>query len=404
MLLRLAWKNIWRSRSRSLVVMGSVTVGVWALLFATGFENGFIVGYMANVINHDISHIQVHHPQFKNDFDIKYYIPNGHDKTAAVSKWPEVQAATDRTLVTGMISSTRKAAGIQIRGVIPEREAAVTRLDSLVAEGGYFTGIKRNPLLLGAKLAENLGVKVRSKVVLTFNDAHGNITAAAFRVAGIVKSSSVALNERYVFVRQQDLQPLLGLGEQVHEIAILARPRANLQELEQRYQAAYPEDLIETWKEIAPDLAVMNDLYGNMLYLLMGVILTALIFGIVNTMLMAVLERLRELGMLMAVGMSKKKIFGMIMIETVMLGLAGAPLGLLLGWTTISYYADKGLDLTKYSEGLSSFGLSSILYPYVAPQAYLIITIGVFITALLAAIYPARKAIRLNPVEALHKI
>ena len=404
MLLRLAWKNIWRSRSRSLVVMGSVTVGVWALLFGTGFMNGFLVGYMANVINHDISHIQVHHPKFKNDFDIKYYIPNGHDKTAAVSRWPEVQAATDRMLVTGMISSARKAAGIQIRGIIPDREAAVTRLDSLVAEGGYFTGIKRNPMLLGAKLAENLGVKVRSKVVLTFNDAHGNITAAAFRVAGIVKSSSVAINEHYVFVRQQDLQPLLGLGDQVHEIAILAQPRANLQELVQRYQAAYPEDMAETWKEISPELAVMNEMYGNMLYLLMGIILTALIFGIVNTMLMAVLERHRELGMLMAVGMSKRRVFGMIMSETVMLGLAGAPLGLLLGWTTVSYYADQGVDLTKYSEGLAAFGYSSILYPYVAPEVYGIITIGVFITALLAAIYPARKAIKLNPVEALHKI
>ncbi len=404
MLLRLAWKNIWRSRSRSLVVMGSVTVGVWALLFGTGFMNGFLVGYMANVINHDISHIQVHHPQFKNDFDIKYYIPNGHDKTTTVSRWPEVQAATDRMLATGMISSTRKAAGIQIRGIIPDREAAVTRLDSLVAGGDYFTGIKRNPLLLGSKLAENLGVKVRSKVVLTFNDAHGNITAAAFRVAGIVKSSSVAINENYVFVRQQDLQPLLGLGDQVHEIAILAQPRTNLQELVQRYQAAYPEDMAETWKEISPELAVMNEMYGNMLYLLMGIILTALIFGIVNTMLMAVLERHRELGMLMAVGMSKRRVFGMIMSETVMLGLAGAPLGLLLGWTTVSYYADQGVDLTKYSEGLAAFGYSSILYPYVAPEVYGIITIGVFITALLAAIYPARKAIRLNPVEALHKI
>ena len=141
-----------------------------------------------------------------------------------------------------------------------------------------------------------------------------------------------------------------------------------------------------------------------MLYVLMMIVLIALVFGIVNTMLMAVLERMKELGMLMAVGMTKVRVFLMILIETIYLGVIGAPIGLLLGYLTISYYAEKGVDLTEYSEGLEAFGYESILYPFVEERVYIAVTIGVFLTAFVGAIYPALKAVRLKPVEALHKI
>ena len=132
--------------------------------------------------------------------------------------------------------------------------------------------------------------------------------------------------------------------------------------------------------------------------------MVALVFGIVNTMLMAVLERFRELGMLMAVGMNKIRVFTMVLIETLYLGIVGAPLGLLVGWLTIYYYKGVGVDLSNYSEGLESFGYSSILYPYVQGDAYFQIAIAVMVTALVGAIYPAWKAVKLKPVEALHSI
>ena len=117
-----------------------------------------------------------------------------------------------------------------------------------------------------------------------------------------------------------------------------------------------------------------------------------------------VLERIKELGMLMAVGMNKIRVFSMILIETLYLGIIASPVGLFLGWLTISYYTKEGVDLTNYSEGLESFGYSSILYPYIDSEAYITITVGVVITAFLAALYPAWKAVKLKPVEALHKI
>lgn len=404
MLLKLSWKNIWRSRLRSLVVIGSIIMGIWAMIFGNGFMNGFIVSYMANAINHDISHIQVHHPDFNRDQEVKYSIPEGSTKTQEIRSWEGVKGATTRTLVTGMISSPRKASGVQIRGIDVENEAEVTRLDSLIGEGTYFEEINRNPLVIGAKLAENLQVSVKSKVVLTFNDANGTLTQVSGRVAGIIKSASLNLGEGYVFMRQEDLARQLGIEGNIHEIAILLEPQVDPATIVSRYKQEFNGDLVETWEEIAPQLAYMQDLYGSMLYVLMGIILTALVFGIINTMLMAVLERMKELGMLMAVGMTRIRVFLMIMIETIYLGVVGAPVGLLLGWLTVSYLSEDGVDLTAYSEGLEAFGYDSILYPYVADEVYLIVTIGVFITAFVGAIYPALKAVRLKPVEALHKI
>lgn len=404
MIIKVAWRNVWRNKGRSLVVIGSIVVGTWALLVANGFMNGFMVGYVNDVIEYDVSNVQIHHPEFNIDFEIKYSIPDGLKKADAISKWEGIDAVTTRSIVNGMIASPKKASGVQIRGINVVNEAYVTHLDAIVAVGTYFEGIKRNPILLGEKLAKNLGVKERSKVVLTFNDINGNITSAAFRIVGIVKSSSININEMYVFVRKTDLNKLLGIEDQIHEIAIVTTPRVDESRIVEKYNATYDNDLVETWKEIAPELSFMQEMYGSTLYVLMGIILTALIFGIVNTMLMAVLERIKELGMLMAVGMNKVKVFTMILLETLYLGIVAAPVGLLVGYLTISYFSEVGLNLSNYSEGLEAFGYASILYPYIDTSSYFIVTIGVGITALIAAIYPAWKAIKLRPVEALHKI
>ncbi len=404
MLLKIAWRNVWRSKGRSLVVMGAIVVGIWALIFGTGFMNGFLVGYMANIIDNDVSNIQVHNPEFKKDFNVNYFIHNGHAKADEIRNYPGVLGASTRTIVNGMIASPKKASGIQIRGIDVENEAIVTNLDSIVTEGTYFEGVKRNPIIIGSKLAEKLKVKLRSKVVLTFNSADGNITAAAFRIVGIATSSSINISQRYAFVRQQDLDKILGMNGEVHEIAVITGPQVAESSIIEKYKTSYPDDLVESWREIAPELAFMQEMYGSMLYVLMGIIMAALVFGIVNTMLMAVLERFRELGMLMAVGMNKIRVFTMVLLETLYLGIVGAPIGLLVGWLTIYYYKGVGVDLSNYSEGLEAFGYSSILYPYVQSEAYIQIAIAVLITALVGAIYPALKAVNLNPVEALHSI
>jgi len=404
MILKIAWKNVWRSRGRSAVVMGSIVVGIWALIFGTGFMNGFMESYMADVINHDVSNFQIHNPQFKKDYDVKLFIPDGEQKAEEIRTWPGVKVTTSRAILNGMISSSRKGSGIQIRGIDPKEEAEVTRLDSLIIEGTYFEGMSRNPIVIGEKLAEELKIKLKSKVVLTFNDAKGNLTAAAYRVVGIVKSSSVKINSQYAYVRKQDLFKNLANGANVHEIAVVTNEQTDEEILVAKYNEKYKEDKAESWREIAPELAILQEMYSQSLYILLVIIMLALAFGIVNTMLMAVLERTRELGMLMAIGMNKVRVFFMVVVETIYLSAVGTPFGLFISWLTIKYYRNVGVDLSNYSEGLESFGYSSILYPFVTGDAYVIVSIGVVITAIVGALYPAWKAIKLNPVEALHKV
>ncbi|MBX2942577.1 MAG: ABC transporter permease [Cyclobacteriaceae bacterium] len=400
----IAWRNVWRNKGRSLVVIGAMVIGIWALTFAGGFMQSFLTSYIQSAIRHETSNGQVHHPEFTQDYDIQYYIKDYQSILGFLKQTHAVEFVTTRSLVNGMISSSRQATGVKIIGINPEEEAKVTELNTLISEGAYFEGISSNPVLIGDKLAEKLKVNVRSKVVLTFQDMEGNITAGSFKVAGILDASSVAISESSAYVLKSDLNRLLNIGDNIHEIAYTTVVGTDDEALAKKIQSNFESDKVESWKEISPALVFMEQMMAATLKILIIIIMSALAFGIVNTMLMAVLERIRELGMLMALGMKRAKVFLMIMVETIYLSTVGGPVGLFIGYATVSYLGKVGIDLTDYSEGLEAIGYNSILYPLLQPMDYIQIMIGIILTAFLASIYPAWKAIKLKPIDALHTI
>jgi ABC-type lipoprotein release transport system permease subunit len=404
MLARIAWRNIWRNKGRSSVVIGAMILGIWALSFGGGFMRSFLISYIQSSIKHETSNGQIHHPEFQKDLNIKFTIEESQRIVDTLSNRSEVVGVVARSVVNAMISSARQAVGVKIIGTDPDNEADVTELDSLVSDGEYFTNVTRNPVLIGDRLAEKLQVRVKSKIVLTFQDVNGNITAGSFRVAGILHAASLVISEGTVFVRKEDLNRLLGLDGTVNEIAYTTKEGTNDQLLADDLSKIFPNDKIESWRELRPALVFMEQWLASSLQILIVIIMLALAFGIVNTMLMAVLERVRELGVLMALGMKRSKVFIMILVETIFLSTAGGPLGLLAGYATISWLGERGIDLTDYSAGLEAIGYESILYPTLNASDYIQIVIGVLITAFLASLYPAWKAIRYNPVEALHTI
>ena len=405
MLLKIAWRNVWRNRVRSLLVMGAVAVGTWSALFLVAFSWGMSAQRVSEAIENELGHFQVHQPLFKSeDLDINYLLPKGLLLAKKLQKNELVKVAGARLIVPAMIASATSSIGVQVNGIVPVEESLLTHLDLKLKEGSYFGNKRRNPIIVSQKMAERLSVKVKSKVVISFQDKHNNILAGAFRIEGLYKSNNSMYDEANVFVRREDLQKILSDTLIVNEIAVKLNDQNDLDPFVIGYRNSHPDLLIETWGELAPDLELFNTAFDQGMQIFVAIIMLALAFGILNTMLMVVLERLHEIGILMAIGMNKKRLFSVIMLETVLLTISGIPLGLFLGWSTIQYFGQTGIDLSVVGQGLESLGYGSIVYPEIAGHFYLDIVLQVLAVAMLSALYPASKALKLQPTEAIGKI
>ncbi|MEZ4827119.1 MAG: ABC transporter permease [Bacteroidia bacterium] len=329
MIFQVAWRNVWRNRVRSLVVISAVALGLIAGVFMMAFSWGMNMERSREIIETRTSHIQIHENHFKDDRKMSLFIPDGMAFLEQMDQKPEVRSATGRILANGMLSTTKGGFGVQINGVIPERESDVTRLDQRLVAGDYLTESGTNLILIGDKLAEKLGWKtesdstdaegkplpasyrLRKKIVLAFQGPDGETKYGSFKVSGVYKTVNSKFDEANVFVRFDDLNRLAGTENQLHEIAILLNDQPMAED--STFLASIPggrtDLLVENWKDIAPDLRLVDETFATTLYIFIGIILLALLFGIINTMLMAVMERTRELGMLMSIGMNKPKVF-----------------------------------------------------------------------------------------------
>ena len=405
MLVQIAWRNIWRNKTRSFVVIGSIMIGLWASIFILAFAWGLYKNNIDESVSRQLSHIQIHHPEFTHQQESKFVIEHSDSILSLLQKDDRVQAASARTITKGMITSPTTATGVTVYGISPAAEEKQIGLNDNLIEGDYFESGKSNEIFIGEKLAKKLKIKLRSKVVVTFTDIESNMVSAAFRVGGIYRSRNLSLDEVNVYVQKQSLDNLLGLkSSESNELAILLKNESALDSFKSDVQLMVPHKKVEDWMDLSPELELVIESFHLYTYIITGIILLALTFGIVNTMLMSVLERIRELGMLMAIGLNKKKIFTMIMLETLFLTLIGCPVGLLAGWLSVLVLGSIGINIAIFSEGLASYGFSSIIYPALDSQNYWTVAIMCLITALLSAIYPAFRALQLNPAESIRKI
>jgi ABC-type lipoprotein release transport system permease subunit len=264
--------------------------------------------------------------------------------------------------------------------------------------------LKKNELDNYGKLivGKALDYRIRNKVQITISDDTGTPVQGTFRVCGIYKTTNTGFDQTTVFVNANELAKLYnGKGILIHEISVLLDNVENAGYVKEELAGISADNEVSTWKELAPDAAMMND-YMVMYYIIfIGIIMLALAFGIINTMMMTILERTRELGMLMAIGMNRKKVFSMIMLETMFLTLVGAVAGMLSGWVIIELLGKTGIHFASWGEGFEVWGFAAIVYPVISPDFFLFITIMVIVTAIISSIWPARKALKLNPVETL---
>lgn len=242
-----------------------------------------------------------------------------------------------------------------------------------------------------------------NKIVLTFMDKQGQQTGAVFRVCGIYNTDNTGFDALNIFVKHSDLERISGYRiNKPHEIAVLLKDKEKSAALAEKLQKNYPDLSIRSWQKINPEVGFLSEYIDFYNYLTVALILAALAFGIVNTMLMAIMERTKELGMLAAVGMNKRRRFLMIMSETVFLTLAGALTGIILNAGIMAAIGDSGVDFSaQMSEGFEAMGYSAIIRPKIYPEQYIGIILLVIFTAILSSVYPAVRALQLNPADAV---
>lgn len=244
--------------------------------------------------------------------------------------------------------------------------------------------------------------KLKSKIVFTYNDLQGELVYQTYRVSGIFKTTNTAFDQTNAFVLKSDLASVAGFSTtDAHEFAIRLQKEANLDSVTAKIHTVFPALAVQNWVQLSPEAAMMNGFMGIWYFVIMAIILLALAFGIINTMLMAILERTKELGMLMAIGMNRRKVFIMIMLETLFLTSVGAVIGMFLGWFIILITGHTGINFSAVGKGYEATGFAAIVYPTIQAGFFLMVAVMVFFTGILSSIIPARKALKLNPVEAI---
>lgn len=404
MIFTMAWRNIWRKKFRSIIIMMSIALGMFAGIAVQSLYKGKMTARTRTVIDTEVGHLQVHHPGFQEDFEPKFTIRNGNLLLKQIRNMSGVKMAATRSITNGMLATPEGSNGVQILGVIPGLEYAASQLDKKMVEGKLFSASGKNQVIIGKKLASKMRLKTGSKLVLMFTDTSGSIVSGAFRIRGIYRSANAPLDERRVYLRMDDLNTLLSIGGEFHEIAVLLNRDEDVPLLQNQLQQILKAGKIKSWREISPETDLMVKTTDQLSYILMAIIMLALAFGIINTMLMAILERTREFGIMMALGTTRLKIFLLVTLETWMLTFAGTPLGFLTAWFTVNYYNRHGMDLSGMGKELmSSFGYSTLIYPEFPSDKFPGVLLIVCLTALLSSLLPARKALMMEPVEALHR-
>ncbi len=406
----ISWKNVWRNKLRSGIIILAIAIGLFGGIFSNAFFMGMVDQRVNSAIKYETSNLQIHNPAFLMDESINNGIPNADELVKKIAGFSEIKGVSLRLTETGMAGTAEANAGVIVNGIHPEQEQKVTQIQDKLMEGVYLKNNDLIGILIGKKLSEKLNADLGDKIVLSLADGQGEVVYGAFKVKGIYDTQNHMFDGIQVFVNYTDLQNLLktpayyytkiaiGLHNNEETVAV---KRAISEKLQTDIDAK--EIKIQDWSEIDPTLKLMVQSIDYFAWFFIGIILIALAFGIINTMVMVVMERTREIGMLMAIGMNRRRIFSMILWETVFLSFVGAIAGMVVSALSLQLFMKTGLDLSIVGEGMNAYGIDTVIYPKAAFDFYLTVGMMVFVTALLSSVFPARYALKLQPADAVRQ-
>ena len=397
LLLQLSWRNLWRHRRRNGILIIAIAIAVAGVVLLNTLLRGMQIDMRESVIDNLTGHVKVLEPGYRADPSIAHGFEVAADlglDADAIAGW------TMRVRVPAVIMSERETRGVQLVGVDPAREH-ISFLDDVVVDGEFLADPADRRILVGAGLAEQLETRVGRRLVLITQGADGRNREAGYRIAGIYRAQASALEKAFVFTGVDTLKDMLDT-DTVTEVSVRL--------VDERHEPGILASMIETfvgldvlsWRDLEPQAAMMTEFMDSAVFIYFLVIMGALVFGLVNTLVTAVMERVRELGMLRALGMRPRTVVAQVVTESSLMMAAGVAGGLLIAVAVYAPIAD-GLDLSAFDDSLASFGVGPQFVPVMAAGDVILVAALSMALGLLASFYPARRAVKLKPLDALRR-
>ena len=405
--LKMAWRNIRRNLRRTLITLSAITFGLAAMIIFFGFTDGFHAQWVENTVKAYTGHIQIYRSGYRDDPQLNRSIADAAEIIKELKTEPAVDTYAERVEVQGLISTAENSYGVLIRGIDTGEEVKITGIKERIIKGEYLNEDKGRGVLIGHRLAEKLNAEIGDKIVLMVQAADGSLTAELFRLQGTFRIGATELDSSFAIVTLKDAQALSLLGDRVTEIAVMLKNPVDVLPVSKRLKERLVSSGYEvyTWEELMPALQEMIDLDNIFMYLILLVVLVVVSLGILNTMLMSIMERTREFGIMMAVGTSPRNVILLVMLESFFIGIIGIISGAGIGIGINRIISIKGFDLSRWGGATEFF---AILNPVIYPETDIINVLWscaiVFLTALIVSVYPAVRAARLRPVEAMHYV
>ena len=398
---QLAWRNLWRSYRRTLIMLAAIVLGAWSMIFMTAMMRGMVDQMIRGGLRALPGHVQVHHPDYRNDPTVANRIPAPSEQLAQTLAHPEIVTWASRVRVPAVVTSERDTRGVTLLGIDPERERGLSFISDDLSRGRDLESASDTGLLVGRKMLERLETDLGKRVVIMSQDPDNNIAERGFRIVGVFDSEIEAQEEAFVVAGASVVQEMLGIGDESSELAVLGPDYRDVDSLYQSIKSAAGQELeVKPWFELDAFLSSMMTMMDGFVVLFVVVIFIVLAFGLVNTLVMAVFERTREIGLMLALGVAPRNIVAQVMAEAILLLALGLSAGNLLASLTVAALAD-GIDVSAFADAAADVGIGTVIYPALTGSDLLLANVIVLVLGFIASISPAWRASRLEPIEAL---
>ena len=405
-MLMLAWRNIWRNKRRSLITIASMGAGLAAIMFGQSMLKSLQHQLVEKATSSIAGHLQIQRRGIK---DLKFpdvYIENLGPAEKALSGNPMIKAWAKRIAMTGLVSSPEGSVGVLINAIDVDNELKITNISQYLTEG-EFLGKNARGIVMGDKLAQRLKLRMGEKAVLMAQAEDGSMGAEAFRLVGIYHSGSNTFDGQMVYVHLPAMQELLGVGKKVNHFVARVDDPTTVDEIQSDLTAALDKSEpihVVSWKQVDFEIVGIQKFQNALLDVVLFVVFAIVALGILNTLLMSFFERIREFGVLMAIGAKPAWVMKLVLAESLLLGAIGTVLGLAAGSAMISWYGARGLHL-PVGEAFSYFlPFPSVIYLRFSWPSHQLAAVMVLVTSVIAAISPSLRACRLRPAEALRHV